>query len=359
MRSPRYFKWLFGLPTLALFSALGAAVPTQAAEITVERVAGGDFDLITIKGEIKENDDVVFATLTRSIAVSQAVVVLDSPGGQIYPALEIAKIILIKNFGTYVEDASCASACALIWLAGPRPTISKNGRVGFHGAYVAASQTSNETSRVGNALIGAYLARLELSKETIAYITEASPARMSWLTELDAMRLGLTHVRFTGRRHLSMEHYDEAVALEEKNGKGSAAALKLYQQSADEGFAGAQNNLGDRYENGDGVKSNRLMAIYWYTRAVERGEPTAYVSLAGLLAKETDQDALVEAMKFAILAAKYLSPGYNKDSAVKLLKELTDRLPLSQRDRAGDLAARWVPLYLETNLISDDPSPGE
>ena len=99
------------------------------------------------------------------------------------------------------------------------------------------------------------------------------------------------------------------------------------------------------------------MAIYWYTRAAERGEPTAYVSLAGLLAKETDQGALVEAMKFAILASKYLSPGYNKNSAVKLLQELTDRLPLSQRERASDLAARWVPLYLETNLISDDPSP--
>ena len=225
MSSPRYFKWLLAFPALVIFSLLSDAVPAQAAEITVERVADGDFDLITIQGEIKENDDVVFAKLTRSIAVSQAVVVLDSPGGQIYPALEIAKIILIKNFGTYVEDASCASACALIWLAGPRPTISKNGRVGFHGAYVAASETSNETSRVGNALIGAYLARLELSKETIAYITEASPTRMSWLSELDAMRLGLTHVQFTGRRRLSIEHYNEAIALEEKKGKASAAAL--------------------------------------------------------------------------------------------------------------------------------------
>lgn len=335
------------------------AIPTQAfaAEITANHVSDGNYVEISIKGEISDGDDILFAKMTRMIPASQGWVILDSAGGKVYPALEIAKIISVKNFGTVVENASCASACGLIWLASRSPTLGKNGKVGFHGAYTPTSQINNESTRVGNALIGAYLARLELSEQTIRYITEASPSRMVWLTELDAMQIGLTNVRFTERRIVSIEHYNEAVVLEGREGATSAAALALYQSSADEGFAGAQNNLGDRYENGTGVIQNKMLAAYWYTRAAERGEPTAYYSLSFLLAGEKDTSSLIEAMKYAILATKYLEPGNNRDGAIALLNDLTNRLPPSRRDHAHKLAERWVPLHLETAIISDDPTP--
>lgn len=338
----------------ALFASCAKA---NAAEITVDHISDGNYEEISIKGEIQEGDDIKFAKLTRIIPASQGVVILDSPGGLIYPALEIAKIILVKDFSTYVVDASCASACGLIWLAGAPPILGKNGKVGFHGAYVPTSEINNEASRVGNALIGVYLARLELTEEAVRYITEGSPNRMAWLTELDAMQIGLTNVRFAGRRTLSIEHYNEAIKLEEKDGENSAGALKLYQSSADEGFAGAQNNLGDRYENAQGVPQNLALAVYWYTRSAERGEPTAYYSLASLLSKEKASGALIEAMKYAILAVKFLKPGHNQSGAIAVLNDLTNRLTPSQRDHAADLAARWTPLYLERALISDDPTP--
>lgn len=348
---------IFGVALLLALTLAALPTESRAAEITVNHISDGNYDEIYIKGEIREGDDVEFAKLTRMIPASQGIVILDSPGGLIYPALEIAKIILVKNFGTYIEDASCASACGLIWLAGPRPTIGKNGKVGFHGVYAPTSQISNESSRVGNALVGAYLSRLELTDDAIRYITEASPARMTWLTELDAMQIGLANVRFAGRRTLSIEHYNEAVELEGREGENSAGALRLYQSSADEGFAGAQNNLGDRYENAQGVPQNKTLAVYWYTRSAERGEPTAYYSLSSLLAKETDSSALIEAMKYAILAVKFLKAGHNKDGAIAVLNDLTNRMTPSQRDRATDLAARWAPLHLETALIADDPTP--
>jgi hypothetical protein len=333
--------------------------PTQvyAAEITANHISDGNYVEISIKGDINDGDDIVFANLTRMIPASQGFVVLDSAGGKIIPALEIAKIISVKNFDTFVENASCASACGLIWLASRSPTLGKGGKVGFHGAYTPTSQINNESTRVGNALIGAYLARLELSEQAIRYITEASPARMVWLSEHDAMQIGLTNVRFTERRIVSIEHYNEAVLLEGREGETSAAALGLYQRSADEGFAGAQNNLGDRYETGSGVVQNKILAAYWYTRAAERGEPTAYYSLANLFAAEKDSSSLIEATKYAILATKYLEPGSNRDGAVALLNALTNRLPPSRRSHANELAERWVPLHLETAIIGDDPTP--
>jgi len=63
------------------------------------------------------------------------------------------------------------------------------------------------------------------------------------------------------------------------------AAWYWYSQSALEGFAGAQNNLGDLYEQGEGVKQSYPEAAYWYTQAAMQGEPTAYLSLGEIFYK--------------------------------------------------------------------------
>ena len=55
-------------------------------------------------------------------------------------------------------------------------------------------------------------------------------------------------------------------------------ALRHYQTSADLGFAGAQNNLCDHYERGEVVPQSDVGAVYWYSRAAERGEPTVHLT---------------------------------------------------------------------------------
>jgi uncharacterized protein len=50
----------------------------------------------------------------------------------------------------------------------------------------------------------------------------------------------------------------------------TAEAFRLYQASANLGFAGAQNNLGDYYERGQVIPQSDVGAVYWYTRAAER-----------------------------------------------------------------------------------------
>ena len=84
-------------------------------------------------------------------------------------------------------------------------------------------------------------------------------------------------------------------------------ALRHYQTSADLGFAGAQNNLGDHYERGEVVPQSDVGAVYWYTRAAERGEPTAYLGLASVLGNsDAGDDVLIEALKYAFLAKELL-----------------------------------------------------
>ena len=45
--------------------------------------------------------------------------------------------------------------------------------------------------------------------------------------------------------------------------------MKWYQKAADQGNAGAQNNLGFCYQEGQGVPKNYNEAVKWYLKATE------------------------------------------------------------------------------------------
>lgn len=133
-------------------------------------------------------------------------------------------------------------------------------------------------------------------------------------------------------------------------------ALRLYREAAQGGYAGSQNNLGDQYETGENVAKSELYAAYWYARSAERGEPTAYLSLATLFESAgADTEMLVDAAKFALLAIDGLPDGLNKEAAQNCLSTLTEKLGEEELARAHELAEAWRPLFQETRLMSDTP----
>ncbi len=344
---------------------LGAAIPLLlalapqnaafAADITISEALDDGSPIITISGEIVEGDQEKFLVLARK--APGALVSLKSPGGLIGPAMDIGRIIWFNDMTTYVHDAECASACGLIWLAGSTRAISTGGRVGFHSVYYSPSKNNTKESSSGNALVGAYLGSLKIGSKAIAYVTEASPRTMKWLSEPDAKAIDL-RVLFLDKEYKAVDEYNAAVERVVKaGGQADPTAVELYTSAARLGFAGAQNNLGDLFENGNGVQPDSAAAAYWYTRSAERGEPTAYLSLSALLSKSGDPEILIEALKFAILATSKLPDGANKSAAVEILRSVSDRLPASSRVVAMEQAKKWVPLYQEDKLISDDPTP--
>ena len=136
-----------------------------------------------------------------------------------------------------------------------------------------------------------------------------------------------------------------------------AEAFRLYQASADLGFAGAQNNLGDYYERGQVVPQTDVGAVYWYTRAAERGEPTAYLGLASVLGNsDAGDDLLTEALKYAFLAKELLPEGGNKDLATVLQGLIAAKLSRSSHDEFIQRVKNWEPLFQEEYLQSDSPA---
>jgi hypothetical protein len=87
-----------------------------------------------VSGEFQEGDDRKFANL--AILPDKAVVILDSPGGLAYVGIKIGEIINLKGFATTVmANATCASTCALVWLAGHPRMLYASSHVGFHAAF--------------------------------------------------------------------------------------------------------------------------------------------------------------------------------------------------------------------------------
>ena len=175
--------WRFGIVSAALFSS-----EAIGADITVFRPDGLP-QVIVIVGTISPGDNQKFVNI--ALTTERAVVALGSEGGNLREALEIGKAIRMKGFPTYVPPhGSCASACALIWLAGLPRYMSSSAQIGFHAVYVKESGVP-EISAPGNAIVGSYLNTLGLPEVAIRNLTSAAPSDMHWLTPNEALKFGI------------------------------------------------------------------------------------------------------------------------------------------------------------------------
>lgn len=159
-----------------------------AAEITHNALSDGN-GTISIKGPIVSGDLERFRQI--SLRYPKAFVALSSDGGLIHPAIEIGKIIKVMGYTTVVgDDDVCASACALIWMAGDKRLLFTRGRIGFHAAYLNENGRLME-SGVANALVGNYLTSLGASAKTVVFATTAPPDGMRWLTAVNRETAGI------------------------------------------------------------------------------------------------------------------------------------------------------------------------
>ena len=329
-------------------------VLAHAADITKIPGKNDDPDLILISGEITPEDEKTFKAL--ALSVEFGTILFDSPGGSLRPALEIGKTIRIKGFATAVINSECASACALAWLAGQPRYLSKTSNVGFHAAYTEGKDGTRLPAGVGNALVGAYLNTLGLNERVVEYVTTASPDKIRWLSKANAKNIGIDVSMFADSSK-ARANFNLAIKNLAAKPPDLDEAIRLYRLAANDGFAGAQNNLGDLYEDARGVAKNNTIAMYWYTRAAERGEPAGYLSISTLLSESTKEEAvLIEALKFGYLAYAGLPAGNNRKTATATIIAIENTISLEAQKKALDLAKAWEPLYQEKYLMSDTPN---
>jgi len=187
----------------ALLVFILLSTTSTSATVMVSSTRDNGRDVINVDGELTIADGESFADIAPRFR--SAVVSFNSDGGSVVAGILIGETIRKQRFDTIVKTGkSCASACALAWLAGADRFIEGDGRVGFHAAF---DSTSGRETGVGNALVGAYVTKLGLSYNAVIYITKATPNEMTWLNISDAaavgIRVALAH-RATAKTVLSL-----------------------------------------------------------------------------------------------------------------------------------------------------------
>ena len=71
--------------------------------------------------------------------------------------------------------------------------------------------------------------------------------------------------------------------------ENDSEAVKWYRKAADQGYASAQNNLGNMYYKGDGVPENNIRAYVWWSMAKTQGNAKAASNLDILKPQMTPQ----------------------------------------------------------------------
>lgn len=176
------------LYSCAFFLVLAAGARTEAADISPVQLDERTTAIFLI-GDIKPGDSSKFKSLAEKY--DKAIVLLESNGGSVAAAIDIGEAIRLKGYSTAViNDSSCNSACALIWLAGSPRKLSKSGRIGFHAAYSEVGGEAKE-SGVANAMVGRYLTLLNLPEQAVLFATTSPPTSLNWLTSSNYRSTGI------------------------------------------------------------------------------------------------------------------------------------------------------------------------
>ncbi len=168
------------------------AMPATAGQITVHQDAN---PVIAIEGRIMPGDERIFHDAAE--ALPAALVMLSGPGGSLPPALAIGREIRARGWQTLVPaGAFCASACAVIWLAGTTRLLASDARIGFHAvATVHGGEPAVETHAFDPVLVN-YLTALGYAFDVTATIVNTPSVLIRWLDRLELNANGIATERY-------------------------------------------------------------------------------------------------------------------------------------------------------------------
>jgi hypothetical protein len=110
-------------------------------------------------------------------------VVLDSPGGRLYEAHEIATVVRQRGLRTRASG-DCASACTLVFVAGTQRSLAGPARLGFHRASVPSLNPLHD--ELANRKLAQLYAEAGMPEDFVAGVLR-TPARHMWFPAADVL----------------------------------------------------------------------------------------------------------------------------------------------------------------------------
>lgn len=174
-----------------LGAGLVASVDASGAEFRAIP-AGSDLVVLTAQGRIEAGDDDRLRQAIRAHPGREVVLALDSEGGAILPALEMAEIVARFRIPVIVgQNAMCASACFLVFAASPDRMADETARIGVHSASLHAQE--NATTMALTTAMARVASTYGVPHAIVGRLVTTPPDEMAWLTsaELRTMRVAI------------------------------------------------------------------------------------------------------------------------------------------------------------------------
>lgn len=173
---------------LILTASCFSTIPTWGATITHKQAPSGQH-VILVTGEIVSGDiQRMRKALDAGKGAPAVTVLLNSPGGVLYPSLEIGRMIRRAGAST-VAVSQCASACHAIWSAGVSRYVVAGSQLAIHYPYregIAKEPAFDAFSDLVN-----YYRHMGATAELALDIASSAPNRLKILDLNDAKRHGL------------------------------------------------------------------------------------------------------------------------------------------------------------------------
>lgn len=173
------------------------ALPARAATVTLDGANTGG-DILALRGAIVAGDaDRLREAVSASNRGGRRVgaVRLDSPGGLVGEAFDVALTLRKASLPTVVTNGStCASACFVVFAGGSPRYASRAARIGVHSASEKGDETpgSSKTTLV----MARALHELGVPDGILGRMAVTAPDDIAWLGEADLASMGVV---LTGR----------------------------------------------------------------------------------------------------------------------------------------------------------------
>lgn len=171
-------------------------IPTESRSMDFKIFYHFDMKLkiVVAEGEIEDGDADRFKNIYQKAdrdSEGDIVLVLNSPGGSVAAAFELAKIMEKVGVFTLVPDgAICASACAsIVYVAGNRRDLLENGLLGFHTCYLSDGRTY-EKSSICNEEIADHAISNNIDHASVSlFVDDYGPGEIAWVGREVACKL--------------------------------------------------------------------------------------------------------------------------------------------------------------------------